>query len=373
MTVFIVAFFAYVLMSIVLLLNLLIAMLSSTFANVNKKSTLEWRSMFARYMLKLELLAESAVKHKLAARTGLSFLDFELRVGEPKDDSYEGRRTGKRVHAFRDVKANVEGGGLEGDANVFEDESTTKQPPLIGEAPLPSASVAEVADRIGTGMSDSRPSRQVSRLSGALTDAPPPSRETTRRRDHLEEQVDKLDGRVGRLADQMGDVLRLLLASQAVQSVHAGMHSPPPAAPVARAPAPPAAERRSFAEPSFTPHQARRPPPPEPPAAPSDAPSPSAHRSRPDRPAWDLPTPACLPACGAPALARCFRRRSPCRRQSSVTRPPRRSAEAWPRRGVCACVCGRVQRPPGGVNCVVSHMPTFSRQTSHGAGIANLA
>ena len=57
MVVFVCFYILYVLMSIILLLNLVIAMLSFNFNIVYDKSTLEWRLMFARYVLRLELLA----------------------------------------------------------------------------------------------------------------------------------------------------------------------------------------------------------------------------------------------------------------------------------------------------------------------------
>ena len=48
MFVFVGAYVFYVLMSIILLLNLLIAMLGYTFASVTADAVLEWRVMFAR-------------------------------------------------------------------------------------------------------------------------------------------------------------------------------------------------------------------------------------------------------------------------------------------------------------------------------------
>ena len=45
-------------MTIVLLLNLLIARLNTTFVASQQIATLEWRVMFARNVLKLEMLAE---------------------------------------------------------------------------------------------------------------------------------------------------------------------------------------------------------------------------------------------------------------------------------------------------------------------------
>ena len=47
-------------MSLILLLNLLIAMLSFTFETVREESTLQCRTSFAQHLMRLELLAESA-------------------------------------------------------------------------------------------------------------------------------------------------------------------------------------------------------------------------------------------------------------------------------------------------------------------------
>jgi hypothetical protein len=103
--VFIVVYVFYILMSIILLLNLLIAMLGNTFTAVYDQSTLEWRLMFARYVLRLELSARS-----LAI--------WELRVGTPT-------LAGKFTISFQDVAANAEGGGASG--NPFEDFEDTKE------------------------------------------------------------------------------------------------------------------------------------------------------------------------------------------------------------------------------------------------------
>lgn len=99
MCVFVGTYFFYVLMSIILLLNLLIAMMGHTFDGVVQKATLEWRLMFARYVLRLELTAGS-----------LGWWD--LNVGEKKGDRY--------IFSFRDVAANAEGGGASG--NPFDQD-----------------------------------------------------------------------------------------------------------------------------------------------------------------------------------------------------------------------------------------------------------
>mmetsp|Transcript_379 Transcript_379/g.683 ORF Transcript_379/g.683 Transcript_379/m.683 type:complete len:945 (+) Transcript_379:16-2850(+) len=96
---FLVFYVMYVLMCLILLLNLLIAMMGFTFNTVHTQATLEWRIMFARYILRLELLA---------AELGC----FNLFAGESKED-------GRHVHSFIDVIANAEGGGASG--NLFHE------------------------------------------------------------------------------------------------------------------------------------------------------------------------------------------------------------------------------------------------------------
>lgn len=101
MAVFLIFYVVYILMSIILLLNLLIALLGNTFHNTYSAASLEWRLMFARYLLRLELIARP-------------LQIWDLRVGEKQGDKY--------VFQFRDVAANSEGGGASG--NPFEDTDT---------------------------------------------------------------------------------------------------------------------------------------------------------------------------------------------------------------------------------------------------------
>ena len=56
---FVVCYYCYLITTIVLLLNLLIAMMNHTFISSQQASVLEWRVMFARNLLKLEMLAEA--------------------------------------------------------------------------------------------------------------------------------------------------------------------------------------------------------------------------------------------------------------------------------------------------------------------------
>ena len=102
MAVFLLFYVVYILMSIILLLNLLIALLGNTFMTTYNAASLEWRLMFARYLLRLELIARP-------------LHIWDLRVGEKQSDS-------KYVFQFRDVAANSEGGGASG--NPFEDTDT---------------------------------------------------------------------------------------------------------------------------------------------------------------------------------------------------------------------------------------------------------
>ena len=74
-------YIVYILMSIILLLNLLIAMLSFTFESVREDSTLQCRLSFARYVLRLERFTE--------------LLGMDIQSGESVD--------GRPIHVFRAV------------------------------------------------------------------------------------------------------------------------------------------------------------------------------------------------------------------------------------------------------------------------------
>jgi hypothetical protein len=56
---FVIFYYVYLMMSSVLLLNLLIALMNHTFLSAQLASVLEWRVMFARNLLKLEMLAQT--------------------------------------------------------------------------------------------------------------------------------------------------------------------------------------------------------------------------------------------------------------------------------------------------------------------------
>jgi len=87
-------YYFYVLVSLILLLNLLIAMLSHTFAKTKEESILKYRIAFAGAVLKLELAAQS--------------FGITTNVGEKKEDG------SGYVYAFRSVVQNSEGGGTGG-------------------------------------------------------------------------------------------------------------------------------------------------------------------------------------------------------------------------------------------------------------------
>jgi len=101
MMLFFVCYFFFVLISLILLLNLFIAMLSNTFEESTQEAILQSRTSFAQGILKLELLADS--------------FGMPTKVGEAQG---EGGDT--RVFAFRSVKKNSEGGGTGGSADPFE-------------------------------------------------------------------------------------------------------------------------------------------------------------------------------------------------------------------------------------------------------------
>jgi len=102
--VFISFYLGYVLMSLILLLNLLIAMLSHTFSSVREASKLKGRRAFAQCVLRLELAAES--------------VGIDPTVGELVGD--------KRCVTFRDVEPNAQGESSlqpgEDNGDIFDDK-----------------------------------------------------------------------------------------------------------------------------------------------------------------------------------------------------------------------------------------------------------
>ena len=87
----------YVIFSMILLLNLLIAMLSFTFDTVREESTLQCRTSFAQLIMRLELLATS--------------LGMNINVGEDKGDKF--------TFDFRSVVTSVEGSIVNGSSDPF--------------------------------------------------------------------------------------------------------------------------------------------------------------------------------------------------------------------------------------------------------------
>ena len=95
----------FILMSIILLLNLLIAMLSYTFESVREDSTLQCRLSFARHVLWLEMFAEQ--------------LQMATKVGEKQAD-------GRYIYPFR----TVEGGAAGGNDDPFRKDNTMSREDL---------------------------------------------------------------------------------------------------------------------------------------------------------------------------------------------------------------------------------------------------
>ena len=99
--------------------------------------------MFARYVLRLELIARHLDK-------------WDLRVGEKKGDNY--------VFAFRDVTANAEGGGASG--NPFEDTDLSNEDEKEKEAKQRDNAIQELLTKVdaafGSGVSSKERSRFVS-------------------------------------------------------------------------------------------------------------------------------------------------------------------------------------------------------------------
>ena len=102
--VFIVFYLFYILLGMVLLLNLLIAMLSNTFATVAAQADLEWRLERVRRVLRLELIAKEPF-----------YKNTDLRIGEQQGDKF--------FVPFRGANPNQEGIEVEGGKDLFIDIS----------------------------------------------------------------------------------------------------------------------------------------------------------------------------------------------------------------------------------------------------------
>jgi len=96
--IFMILYFFYVLISLILLLNLFIAMLSNTFEATKVEAVLQSRTSFATGILKLELICQS--------------FGMDTKVGERVGDKY--------VFNFKSVAKNSEGGGTGGGTDPFE-------------------------------------------------------------------------------------------------------------------------------------------------------------------------------------------------------------------------------------------------------------
>ena len=105
---FLIFYGLYMMMSVIILLNLLIAMMSTTYAKIIDTSVMQWRLDFARLVLKTELECGWLSKPPC----GL-FKPWELHAGE--------KARGQYFFYFRHVDANKEGYGTEGGKAVFDD------------------------------------------------------------------------------------------------------------------------------------------------------------------------------------------------------------------------------------------------------------
>lgn len=107
----------FILLSVVLLLNLLIALLTHTFDEVLDNSTLEARLHFSRYLIKLELLAEPlGMRTRVGERAldGRYLYSFFANVGHDRD---YGEEEGDIAFRYR--------GDFEGSTDPFKDPTPT--------------------------------------------------------------------------------------------------------------------------------------------------------------------------------------------------------------------------------------------------------
>ena len=103
----------YVIMSLVLLLNLLIAMMGDTYSSALEHATRQFRVNFARRVLRLEL------QLTIFSRMGLVSLNCGEKVGTGKDAVW--------VYNYRNYQPNAEGGGTRGAKASMFDEDVEKE------------------------------------------------------------------------------------------------------------------------------------------------------------------------------------------------------------------------------------------------------
>lgn len=117
----------YLLMSIILLLNLLIAMMGQTYEKTMEVSEIEWRVAFARRILLYETLAAAYNSCRPKSK------QFTLHAGKYWPD-------GKHYHIFSDVTANLEGSGTGGIIPLFSQSQKDTAPPEPTALPVPTPS-----------------------------------------------------------------------------------------------------------------------------------------------------------------------------------------------------------------------------------------
>lgn len=108
LAVFLFVYMLYVLTVLILMMNLLIALMGSTYTETVANSTLEHRVDFARLVLKLELEAASIAR----------LFNRDLHAG--KLDPSSTTESPKFSHVFRSVENNSEGQGTSGNERLFD-------------------------------------------------------------------------------------------------------------------------------------------------------------------------------------------------------------------------------------------------------------
>jgi len=172
LSVFYSVYIVYIFLSLILLLNLLIALLGSTFSKTQAESSLQGRLAFARIVLRLELVADA--------------LHINTRAGEQDGDKF--------VHNFRDTVPD-EYGELTRDHKseyVFDLVPTTKADDATEEKP-----VAAVAT----------PAATPSAVAASTLDS---------------EKIDKLEATIGALVGQLATLTDKVAAISTVPSPRLG-------------------------------------------------------------------------------------------------------------------------------------------------------
>ena len=137
---FLMFYVIYTIMSLILLLNLLIAMMSERYSSIKEDSVLQYRVNYARRVLRLELQSRMLERPPILFGRPL-WKPWDLHAGDRMGNDY--------MFSFRNVQANKEGGGTTGGEAMFSsvlDEDENEDTPAKKEGVELKRALARVTD-----------------------------------------------------------------------------------------------------------------------------------------------------------------------------------------------------------------------------------